>query len=143
MLRLRLFLITRMRLASEISEAIEKLSIGVSDFENSKIVGPKRWAARLAVTAVDNTAVDLYYSVKASVKGGNGKIAEGFEVQTIRATTSATIRMIPDEGFETEYIVVNGDKFIGHDIYTIPEVSRDTPCGCYLCEKNSFYRYST
>lgn len=70
--------------------------------------------------------MDLYYSVKASVKGGNGKISEGFEVQTIRATTSATIRMIPDEGYETEYIFVNGEKWIGHDIYTIPEVSRDT-----------------
>ncbi|WP_339222617.1 S-layer homology domain-containing protein [Paenibacillus sp. FSL H8-0332] len=125
-------------LASEITEAIEKLSIGVSDFENSKIVGPKRWAAPADNTTVNNTAVDLYYSVKASVKGGNGKIAEGFEAQTIRATTSATIRMIPDEGFETEYIFVNGDKFIGHDIYTIPEVSRDTLVVVTFARKTPF-----
>ncbi len=112
-------------LASEISAAIEKLGIGVSNFENSKIVGPKRWA----VPSDDTTTVvvnDLKYSVRASVEGGNGKIANGFEVQTVRATTSATIRMIPDEGFETEYIFVNGEKMIGRDIYTIPEVSRDT-----------------
>ncbi|MFD0960898.1 S-layer homology domain-containing protein [Paenibacillus chungangensis] len=108
-------------LASEISEAIEKLSIGFSNFENSKIIGPKRWT-----DSGSNAPVDLYYSVRASVEGGNGKIADGFEAQTIRATTSATIRMIPDEGFETEYIMINGEKFIGRDIYTIPEVSRDT-----------------
>ncbi|MHA7967620.1 S-layer homology domain-containing protein [Paenibacillus sp. CAU 1782] len=108
-------------LASEISEAIEKLSIGVSNFESSKIIGPKRWAA-----PAGNNTVDLKYSVTASVEGGNGRIADGFESQTVRATTSATVRMIPDEGFETEYIFVNGEKFIGRDIYTIPEVSRDT-----------------
>ncbi|MEF2247152.1 S-layer homology domain-containing protein [Paenibacillus sp. IITD108] len=108
-------------LDSEISEAIEKLSIAFSNFENSKIVGPKRWV----VTDIDSKN-KLNYSVKASVQGGNGKIADGFENQTIRATTSATIRMIPDEGFETEYIIINGEKFIGRDIYTIPEISRDT-----------------
>lgn len=125
-------------LASEISEAIEKLSIGVSDFENSKITGPKRWAAPEGNATAGSTAVDLYYSVKASVKGGNGKIAEGFEVQTIRATTSATIRMIPDEGYETEYIFVNGEKWIGHDIYTIPEVSRDTLVVVTFAKKTPF-----
>ncbi|WP_138755079.1 S-layer homology domain-containing protein [Paenibacillus sinopodophylli] len=104
-------------LPSEITDAIEKLSIGISNFENSKIIGPKRWAA--------SDGNNINYSVKASVQGGNGKIADGFEAQTIRATTSATIRMIPDEGFETEYIFINGERFIGRDIYTIPEVSRD------------------
>ncbi|MCR8657272.1 S-layer homology domain-containing protein [Paenibacillus endoradicis] len=108
-------------LDSEITEAIEKLSIAFSNFENSKIVGPKRW-----VVSDDDSNNKLNYSVKASVKGGNGKIADGFESQTIRATTSATIRMIPDEGYETEYIYINGEKFIGRDIYTIPEISRDT-----------------
>ncbi|WP_042198011.1 S-layer homology domain-containing protein [Paenibacillus camerounensis] len=125
-------------LASEISEAIEMLSTGVSDFERSKIVGPKRWAAPVGNTTDGNTAIDLYYSVSASVKGGNGKIADGFEVQTIRATTSATIRMIPDEGFETEYIIVNGEKLIGHDIYTIPEVSRDTVVVVTFAKKTPF-----
>ncbi|WP_141503839.1 S-layer homology domain-containing protein [Paenibacillus luteus] len=117
-------------LASEISEAIEKLSIGVSNFENSKIIGPKRWVA--------SDGNNINYSVKASVRGGNGKIADGFEAQTIRATTSATIRMIPDEGFETEYIFINGEKFIGRDIYTIPEVSRDITVVVTFARKTPF-----
>jgi hypothetical protein len=121
-------------LASEISEAIEKLGIGVSNFENSKIVGPKRWATGSA-TGVPN---DLKYTVRAYVEGGNGKIADGFAVQTVRATTSATIRMIPDEGFETEYIFVNGEKMIGRDIYTIPEVSRDTIVEVTFAKKPPF-----
>ncbi len=124
--------------ASEISAAIEKLGVGVANFENSKIVGPKRWAAP---DENDDTAVvlkDLKYLVRASVKGGNGKIAEGFEAQTVRATTSATIRLIPDEGFETEYIFVNGEKFIGRDIYTIPEVSRDTTVVVTFAKKPPF-----
>ena len=130
-------------LASEISEAIEKLSIGFSNFENSKLSGPKRWVESDS-NPTSNITVDLKYSVKASVEGGNGKIAAGFESQTIRATTSATIRMIPDEGFETEYIIVNGEKIIGRDIYTIPEVSRDTTVVVtFVRIKNSFYRYST
>jgi len=120
-------------LASEISEAIEKLSISFSNFENSKIVGPKRWVA-----SDSDTTVTLKYSVKASVKGGNGKIADGFEDQTIRATTSATIRMIPDEGFETEYIYINGERFIGRDIYTIPEVNRDTTIVVTFVRKTPF-----
>lgn len=122
-------------LDSEISEAIEKLSIGFSNFESSKIIGPKRWVA-----PVNNGSaiVDLTYSVRASVEGGNGKIAEGFEVQTIRATTSATVRMIPDEGYETEYIFINGEKFIGRDIYTIPEVSRDTTVVVTFAKKTPF-----
>ncbi|CAM4343261.1 hypothetical protein FHS16_002530 [Paenibacillus endophyticus] len=118
-------------LASEISAAIEKLSIGFSNFENSKIIGPKRW-----VVSDSNTPVN--YSVKASVKGGNGKIADGFEAQTVRATTSATIRMIPDEGYETEYIFINDEKFIGRDIYTIPEVSRDTTVVVTFVRKTPF-----
>lgn len=108
-------------LDSEISEAIERLSIAFSNFDSSKIAGPKRW-----VVTDEDSKNKLNYTVKASVQGGNGKIAEGFETQTIRATTSATIRMIPDEGYETEYIYINGEKFIGRDIYTIPEISRDT-----------------
>jgi hypothetical protein len=120
-------------LDSEISEAIEKLSIGFSTFVNSKIIGPKRWA-----DSDSNTRVHLNYSVRASVEGGNGRIADGFEAQTIRATTSATIRMIPDEGFETEYIIVNGEKFIGRDIYTIPEVSRDTTVVVTFVRKTPF-----
>lgn len=119
--------------ASEISEAIEKLGIGVTTFENSKIIGPKRWA-----DPTGNGAADLKYSVKASVEGGNGKIADGFESQTVRATTSATIRMIPDEGFETEYIFVNGERFIGYDIYTIPEVNRDTIVVVTFARKTPF-----
>jgi hypothetical protein len=123
-------------LASEISEAIGKLGIGVANFENSKIVGPKRWATPGGSAAgVPN---DLKYSVRASVEGGNGRIANGFEVQTVRATTSATIRMIPDEGFETEYIFVNGERFIGRDIYTIPEVSRDTIVVVTFARKTPF-----
>jgi hypothetical protein len=127
-------------LASEISEAIEKLSIGFSNFVNSKIIGPKRWVAPIGGTIGFNNSVraDLTYSVRASVEGGNGKIADGFEVQTIRATTSATIRMIPDEGFETEYIIVNGEKFIGRDIFTIPEVSRDTTVVVTFVRKTPF-----
>lgn len=112
---------------SEISEAIEKLSIALSNFESSKIVGPKRWVG-------DGTN----YSVTASVKGGNGRIADGFMDQTIRATTSATIRMIPDEGYETEYIFINGERFIGHDIFTIPEVSRDTTVVVTFARKTPF-----
>ncbi|MEK5448010.1 S-layer homology domain-containing protein [Paenibacillus sp. FSL R7-0331] len=121
-------------LASEISAAVEKLSIGVSNFENSKIVGPKRWAGPDG----SNSTIEFYYTVRASVEGGNGKIADGFEVQTIRATTSATIRMIPGEGFETEYIIINGEKFIGRDIYTIPEVSRDTTVVVTFAKKTPF-----
>ncbi|MHA6480564.1 S-layer homology domain-containing protein [Paenibacillus sp. strain BS8-2] len=120
-------------LASEISEAIEKLSIGVSNFESSKIIGPNRW-----VDPTGNSTVDLKYSVRASVEGGNGKIANGFEAQTVRATTSATVRMIPDEGFETEYIFVNGERFIGYDIYTIPEVNRDTVVVVTFARKTPF-----
>jgi hypothetical protein len=120
-------------LESEISAAIEKLGIAFSNFESSKIIGPKRWAA-----PGNNIAAELKYSVKASVEGGNGKIADGFESQTVRATTSATIRMIPDEGYETEYIFVNGEKFIGRDIYTIPEVSRDTTVVVTFARKTPF-----
>ncbi|MGO4545853.1 S-layer homology domain-containing protein [Paenibacillus sp. 2TAB23] len=120
-------------LDSEISEAIEKLSIAFSNFENSKIVGPKRW-----VVTDEDSKNKLNYTVKVSVKGGNGKIAEGFENQTIRATTSATIRMIPDEGFETEYIFINGEKFIGRDIYTIPEISSDTTVVVTFVRKTPF-----
>lgn len=120
-------------LDSEISAAIEKLGIAFSNFESSKIIGPKRWAA-----PGNNIAAELKYSVKASVEGGNGRIADGFEVQTVRATTSATIRMIPDEGYETEYIFVNGEKFVGRDIYTIPEVSRDTTVVVTFARKTPF-----
>jgi len=120
-------------LESEISEAIEKLSIGFSNFVNSKIVGPKRWASSDGIMPVN-----LNYTVSASVEGGNGRIADGFATQTVRATTSATIRMIPDEGYETEYIIINGEKFIGRDIYTIPEVSRDTTVVVTFVKKPPF-----
>lgn len=122
-------------LASEILEAIAKLDIGFSNFKDSRIIGPKRWAAPVSS---GNAIVDLKYSVRASVEGGNGKIAEGFEAQTVRATTSATIRMIPDEGYETEYIFINGEKFLGRDIYTIPEVSRDTTVVVTFARKTPF-----
>lgn len=137
-------------LDTEISEAIDLLEIAFSNFQDSKIVGPKRWVITDEESNASNGGSNassgsggpkqqqLNYTVNASVKGGNGKIADGFENQTIRATTSATIRVIPDEGYETEYIIVNGEKFIGRDIYTIPEINRDTTVVVTFVRKTPF-----
>jgi len=46
--------------------------------------------------------------------------------------------MQPDEGYETEYVYVNGQQFLGSDIFTIPSVSRDTTVKVTFCKKPPF-----
>lgn len=109
----------------EIESAVTKLDTAVKLFEQSKIFGARRWSSsNVTVTAL--------------VKGGNGKIAPGFIIQECRLDTSCTIRMQPDEGYETEYVYVNGKQFLGSDIFTIPSVSRDTTVSVTFCKKPPF-----
>lgn len=110
----------------EIETAVAELNAAVKVFEQSKIIASRRWN--------NNEYVD----VRASVKGKNGKIHTDFTSQGCRLNTSCTIRVIPDEGYETEYIYVNGKRFLGNDIFTIPMVTRDTKIEATFCKKPPF-----
>lgn len=110
----------------EIELAVAQLDLAAKLFEDSKIFGPRRFSGSSTVT------------VHAMVQGENGNIAPGFLIQKCRLDTSCTIRMQPDEGYETEYVYVNGQQFLGNDIFTIPSVSRDTIVAVTFCRKPPF-----
>lgn len=110
---------------TEIESAVMQLDSAVKLFEQSKIFGPHRWSSSTV-------------KVTALVQGGNGRIDPDFAVQNCRVNTSCTIKMQPDEGYETEYVYVNGERFIGSDIFTIPSVSRDTTVSVTFCKKPPF-----
>lgn len=110
----------------EIELAVAQLDLAAKLFEEAKIFGSKRFSSSRTVT------------VSAVVQGGNGKITPGFVTQRCRLNTSCTIRMQPDEGYETEYVYVNGQQFPGSDIFTIPSVSRDTTVAVTFCRKSPF-----
>jgi len=59
---------------TEIESAITQLDTATKLFEQSKIIGPRRWSGSSSVT------------VNASVQGGNGKIASGFVTQNAALT---------------------------------------------------------
>jgi len=113
----------------EIEKAVAELDLAAKTFEDSKIYGPSRFSSG---------GGRGYVTVTAIVKGGNGKIAPGFETQMCRYNTSCTIRMVPNEGYETEYVYINGEKYLGSDIFTIPNVSRDTTVTVTFCKKPPF-----
>ncbi len=112
----------------EIEAAVTDLAAAVKAFDNAKIIGPKRWSYN-----EDSPEVTRFFTVSALVKAGNGKIHPDFVTQRCRSNTSCTIRVIPDEGYETEYIYVNGERFAGSDIFTIPNVERDTTVSVAFC----------
>ena len=114
----------------EIQFAVAQLDLAVKQFEESKIYGPRRFSSGSSSSST--------VTVSATVQGGNGKIASGFETQKCRMNTSCTIRMQPDEGYETEYVYINGQQFPGSDIFTIPNVSRDTTVVVTFCKKPPF-----
>lgn len=108
--------------SAEIETAVADLSEAVKAFERSKIFGPRRWSA------------NSYVKVNVSVDGGNGKIHPDFVALECRLNTSCTVRMIPNEGYETEYVYVNGEMFAGSDIFTIPNVTRETTVSAVFCK---------
>ena len=114
--------------AEEIEAAVTDLASAVKAFENAKIIGPKRWSY-----SEDSTELTRFVTVSAFVKAGSGKIHPDFVTQRCRNNTSCTIRVIPDEGYETEYIYVNGERFAGNDIFTIPNVERDSTISVTFC----------
>ncbi|HHV99187.1 MAG TPA: S-layer homology domain-containing protein [Clostridiaceae bacterium] len=117
----------------EIEAAVMELAAAVKAFESAKIYGPHRPGGVPAGEGGGGTEVE-YYAVKASVHGGNGRIHPDFAEQRCRSNTSCTIRMLPDEGYETEYVYVNGERFDGMEYFTIPRVERDTMVVVTFCK---------
>ena len=122
----------------EIETAITDLAIAVKVFENAKIIGPRRWSDDDYSGSDSSSGVSSAVTVNASVKAGNGKIHPDFVIQKCRINTSCSIRVIPDEGYETEYIYVNGERFAGSDLFTIPNVERDTTVSVVFCRTPPF-----
>lgn len=108
----------------EIEAAVADLDAAVKTFERSKIIGSSRWSN--------------YAEVRTSVEGENGRIHPDSVFQRCRLNTSCTVRMLPNEGYETEFVSVNGKRFLGSDIFTIPNVTRDTRVVATFCKKLPF-----
>lgn len=61
-----------------------------------------------------------------AIAGEHGKIAPEYEKQLVREGTSASVKAIPDEGYEVESVKINGVTYAGTDIVTVPEVTNKT-----------------
>jgi hypothetical protein len=56
-------------------------------------------------------------------------------VQKVIKGTPVTIISTPNEGYDTEYVYVNGVRFAGQDIFTIATVDKDTEVKVAFCKK--------
>lgn len=114
--------------AQEIETAVAELAAAVKAFEKAKIIGPERWSDS------SSSSESIFVVVNASVIGENGRVHPDFITQKCRRTTSCTIRFLPNEGYETEYVYVNGERFAGSELFTIPKVDRDTTVKAVFCK---------
>lgn len=113
--------------ADEFAQAIAALSAAMAAFEAGKQPGT-------ATDAQDSWSANTKFTVTA-VAGEHGKILSGYATQRVNRGTSATIMALPDEGYDTEYMYVNGTRFPGSDLFTIPHVTKDTEVQATFCKK--------
>lgn len=108
-----------------IDDAIGSLSQAYDQFKTQKIYGTKQSRNKTKVTVVASS-------------GEHGSINPSSISQTVYSGTSVTIISIPDDGYMVEYVYVNGEKFDGSEIYSIPSVTHDTVVTVTFCWKNLF-----
>jgi Uncharacterised Sugar-binding Domain./S-layer homology domain. len=110
----------------EVENAINALSSAYSLYEQDKTFGEHPsyiWAQSVLVSAS---------------AGEHGTISPKYTRQLVYVNTSATVISIPDEGYEVEYVTVNGVRFTGSEIFTIPSVKNATSVKVTFCKKISF-----
>lgn len=110
--------------ATQISSAITLLSLATSAFELEKNYGTRR----------SRSSSNVQVTVRA-IAGENGSIVEKYKIQKVAKGTSVTIISMPNHGYDTEYVYVNGVRFAGKDTFTIPRVDKDTEVKVAFCEK--------
>lgn len=110
-----------------IDDAIDALSQAHEQFKAQKIYGTKK------ATSTNKTKVKVTASA-----GEHGSISPSSISQTVNRGTSVTIISIPDDGYMVEYVYVNGEKFDGSEIFSIPSLTHDTVVKVTFCWKNQF-----
>lgn len=110
-----------------IDDAIGALSQAHDQFKTQKIYGKEK------STSTNKDRVTVTAS-----SGEHGSINPSSISQTVYSGTSVTIISIPDDGYVVEYVYVNGEKFEGSEIFSIPSLTHDTVVKVTFCWKNPF-----
>jgi len=113
-----------------IDDAIGALSQAHEQFKTQKIYGTKK--------SNNSTTTNVVKVTVTASSGEHGSINPSSISQTVNSGTSVTIISIPDDGYMVEYVYVNGEKFDGSEIFSIPSVTHNTVVKVTFCWKNPF-----